>query len=419
MPKTEKNVASRHITFFLPHFPAGGQEQVTLSLMKGLADRGHRVELLLERQEGAYLARVPATIPVTALPRRSRWSGYRRLLSGWPSEGFRHLAGSLGLAPRSIPLHRLIGLVDYLETSRPDILISAHDRAPLLALWAAGIARHRVATMVIEHSLFSHNLAAARGDARTYTVMQQRLTLMRRLYPLADSLVAVSNGGAADLADSLGLTHDAVRTIHNPVVTPELMRRAAERLDDPWLDQNAPPVILTAARLASEKALHVLIDAFARLRAHGHEARLAILGEGPERERLVQRIAERGLEPHVKLPGWVDNPYAWMRSSALFVLSSEFEGLPTTLIEAMACGCPVVATDCPGGTGEILDGGRYGSLVPVGDVAALADAMAQTLTDPPRAALLQSRAADFSLERAIDAYQDEIERARNRAAPQT
>ena len=404
------NTAKRHIAFFLPTFPAGGQEHTTLLLMKGLRERGHHVELLLERRVGAYLSRVPDTIPVHELRRRSRWSGYRRFLTGWPREGLRHLRGSLGLGERSIPLHRLIALVDYMETSQPDILISAHDRAPLMALWAAGIARHRVATVIIERSIFSRNFAASRADARTHSIMQHRLTLMRRLYPAASLLVAVSNGAAADLADILGLPRDAVRTLYNPVVRPELAARAAEPVDDPWLDAGAPPVIITAGRLAHEKAQHVLIDAFARLLADGLDARLVILGEGPERERLERRIAEHGLEEHIRLPGWADNPYAWMARSALCVLPSEFEGLPNTLIEAMACGCPVVATDCPGGTREILADGAHGRLVPVGDVAALAEAMKQTLADPPARKRLESRAADFSFERSVDSYEAEIER---------
>ena len=401
---------TRHVAFFLPTFPAGGQEQTTLLLMKGLVERGHRVDLLLERKTGAYLSRVPDAIRVHELRRRSRWSGYRRFITGWPSEGFRHLYGSLGLGQRSIPLHRLIALVDYMESQRPDVVISAHDRAPLLAVWAAGIARQRVATVIIERSIFSRNFAASRADARTHKIMQHRLTLMRRLYPMADMRVAVSNGAAADLADILGLPRSAVRTMYNPVVRPELTARAAEFVDDLWLHNDNVPLIVTAGRLAPEKAQHVLVDAFARLRARGVDARLAILGEGPERERLAHRIAEHGLEAHVRMPGWAENPYAWMARSSLCVLPSEFEGLPNTLIEAMACGCPVVATDCPGGTREILADGAHGRLVPVGDSDALAEAMALTLADPPSPAELQARAAEFSLERSVDAYEAEIER---------
>lgn len=400
----------RHIAFFLPTFPAGGQEHTTLLLMKGLVERGHRVELLLERKVGAYLERVPESIPVHELKRRSRWSGYRRFITGWPSEALRHFRGSIGLGERSIPLHRLIALVDYMESQRPDVVISAHDRAPLLAQWAAGISRHRVATVVIERSIFSRNYEATRSDARSYAVMQHRLALMRRLYPKADRLVAVSNGAAADLAQILNLPREAVGTMYNPVLRPELTERAAESIDDPWLNDPSTPLIVTAGRLAPEKAQHVLIDAFAQLLDAGRDARLVILGEGPERDRLTHQIAERDIEARVRLPGWAENPYAWMAGSALCVLPSEFEGLPNTLIEAMACGCPVVATDCPGGTREILADGEYGRLVPVGDVDALADAMAQTLDHPPPAERLHARAADFSLERSVDAYEAEIER---------
>jgi glycosyltransferase involved in cell wall biosynthesis len=240
--------------------------------------------------------------------------------------------------------------------------------------------------------------------------MQHRLTLMRRLYPATDQLFAVSNGAAADLADILNLPRDAVRTMYNPVLRPELTERAAEPLNDPWVNDRTVPLIVTAGRLAPEKAQHVLIDAFAQLLDRGQKARLVILGEGPERENLTRQIAENGLESSVRLPGWADNPYAWMAASALCVLPSEFEGLPNTLIEAMACGCPVVATDCPGGTREILVDGEYGQLVPVGDSTALAAAMAQTLANPPAPDDLYARASDFSLERAIDAYEIEINR---------
>jgi len=400
----------KRITFFLPHFPEGGQEQVTLLLMTGLAERGHHVELLLERREGAYLARVPVMIPVRELQRRSRWSGYRRFLPGWPREAFRHLRGALGLGPRSIPLHRLIGLIDYLESSRPDILISAHDRAPILALWAAAIARHRVATMIVEHSLFSYNLAAARSGSRSYAIMQQRRALMRRLYPDADALVAVSQAAAIDLADCLALPRDTVQTIYNPVVSASLSTRAQEPVHDSWFAHDAPPVILAAARLAPEKALNILIDAFSRLLSEGHNIHLAILGEGPEREGLNRQIAELALDSRVRMPGWVDNPYAWMRHSALFVSSSAFEGLSNTLIEAMACGCPVVSSDCPGGPREILDDGAFGRLVPVGDAAALAEAMAHTLASPPSPERLRTRAADFSVEHSVDTYEAKIQR---------
>src|SRR5690606_37626457 len=135
----------------------------------------------------------------------------------------------------------------------------------------------------------------------------------------------------------------------------------------------APPVLVAAGRLVPQKNFPLLLAAFAQLRAQ-RPARLLILGEGRERPRLEAAAHELGIAADVALPGHVDNPYAAYARASLFVLSSDWEGLPTVLIEALACGCPIVATDCPSGPAEILQGGRYGSLVPMGDAAALAQA---------------------------------------------
>lgn len=402
---------SSRIAFFLPALPAGGLEQVTLALARGLVARGYRVDLLLEERTGAYLERVPPDIEVIALDRRSRWSGYRRFLTGWPREGFTHLGGTIGVRPRSIPLHRLDSLVSYIEQRRPDVMIAALERVPLLALWARRIARHRMGLIIAEHSTFSRRLAGCEHDERAYATMAHRRDLMRRLYPSADAVVAVSNGVADDLANAIDLDRAAITTIYNPVVSPALQARAAEPVDHPWFTPSAPPVIITAGRLVAEKAFHVLIDAFATLRTQDHNVRLMILGEGPLRKALETQVDTLGLSDHIALPGWIENPHAWMARSAVFALSSVVEGLPTTLIEAMACGCPVAATDCPSGPREILDNGRLGPLVPVGDAPALAQVMADLLAQPTPRTNLLARAEHFSVERALDAYQDLIENA--------
>jgi glycosyltransferase involved in cell wall biosynthesis len=131
-----------------------------------------------------------------------------------------------------------------------------------------------------------------------------------------------------------------------------------------------------------------------------------ILGEGSQRSALEELVAGLGLGAHVELPGEVENPFAFMRRAAIFVLSSSWEGFPNVLTEALACGCPVVSTACPSGPDEILDHERYGRLVPPDDAAALAEAMAATLDRPPPADLLKGRAAEFSVDRAVRAYHD-------------
>lgn len=403
-------MTTTRLTFFLSALPAGGLEQVTLTLIDQLAARGYAIDLLLEHRTGAYLEQVPASVDVIELERRSRWSGYPRFLTGWPREGFTHLKGTLGIGPRSIPLHRLAALVRYIETRQPNVMIATFERVPLLAIWARHIARHRMGLLVVEHSTFSHRLNASRGNTRAHALITHRRDLMQRLYPEADARIAVSEGVATDLANTLGMMQSAIKTIHNPVVSPRLHQQAVEAVSHPWFAPDAPPVIVTAGRLAPEKALHLLIDAFATLRASGRRARLMILGEGPERAALEARAASLDWADDIALPGWVDNPYAWIARSAVFVLSSVVEGLPTSLIEAMACGTPVVATDCPSGPREILADGRYGPLVPVRDHTALAQAIAQQLDAPTPSTELQTRANDFTVTHAVDAYQHEIER---------
>jgi glycosyltransferase involved in cell wall biosynthesis len=234
--------------------------------------------------------------------------------------------------------------------------------------------------------------------------------LARRSYLTADAIVTVSHGVADDLALHAGIPRERITTIYNPVVTPDLLDKAQAPLDHPWFTPGAPPVVLGVGRLHAQKDFPTLLKAFARVRAK-QEARLMILGEGKNaRKNTVQRTAltalaaQLGVAADVALPGFVDNPFAYMARAAVFALSSAWEGLPGVLIQAMACGCPVVSTDCPSGPAEILENGEYGSLVPVGDDLSLANAILSTLNAPPARDRLQARAAMFSVDRTADRY---------------
>jgi len=194
-----------------------------------------------------------------------------------------------------------------------------------------------------------------------------------------------------------------VQVIYNPVVTDQLLAKAAAPLDHPWFVPGSPAVILSAGRLTAQKDYPTLLRAFARLTA-GREARLIVLGEGEARGSLEALARDLGVADQIFFASFVENPFAYMARADLFVLSSAWEGHPNVIVEAMACGTPVVSTDCPSGPAEILDNGKYGRLVPVGDADDLSAAMAATLDAPPKAESLRARARMFHANAAAGAY---------------
>jgi glycosyltransferase involved in cell wall biosynthesis len=221
-----------------------------------------------------------------------------------------------------------------------------------------------------------------------------RVTPMRRIYARAASVIAVSEGVRQDTLALTGLPPERVHAVCNPVITPAMAAQAALPPPHPWLLDHAVPVIMGMGRLTRQKDFPTLLRAFARLRQQ-LPARLLILGEGDQRAALEALAGELGIRADMALPGFSDTPYAWLSRASLFVLSSAWEGSGNVLTEAMALGIPCVSTDCPSGPSEILDQGRHGRLVPVGDVASLSDAMLATLAAPPPAGALKAAVADF------------------------
>jgi glycosyltransferase involved in cell wall biosynthesis len=254
-------------------------------------------------------------------------------------------------------------------------MLSALHYANEIAVWAKRFAGTSTRVIVSEHNTFS--------QAIQHTSKTKRRLLpffVRHFYPWADSIVAVSQGVANDLARSTGLLRESIQAIYNPVITPELLEKTKEPLEHPWFAPSEPPVILGVGKLEAQKDFPTLIRAFAQVR-QVRPARLMILGWGPDRPKLEALVRELGLEADVSLSGYVDNPYPYMAKASVFVLSSAWEGLPTVLIEAMAVGTPVVSTDCPSGAAEILGSGKYGLLTPVGDSQALAKAILEVLSN--------------------------------------
>jgi glycosyltransferase involved in cell wall biosynthesis len=345
-------VSRGRIAFFLPSVRGGGAQRVIVNLIQGIVRRGESVDLALAIADGVFLDHIPPEVRVVDL-------GGRRLIGGF------------------------LPLVRYLRRERPRVLISSMSHANLLALWAARLAGRATPVMVTVHNTMSESTGSDWG-------LEQRL--LRTFYPWANWIVAVSRGAADDLARTTGVARDRVEVIYNPVITPAIMAQAARTPEHPWFAPGEPPVILGVGRLTRQKDFFTLIRAFAALRRR-RAARLVILGEGEDRPGLEALVAELGVDADVALPGFRDDAPAYMAHSALFVLSSAWEGLPTVLIEAMAAGAAVVSTDCPSGPREILQEGRLGALVPRG------------------AALPADALREFTLDAAVDHYLRLIESA--------
>jgi glycosyltransferase involved in cell wall biosynthesis len=399
---------SAHLAFFLENLEGGGVQKVTLRIALELAARGHRVEVLVCHPHGPLLAELPRHLRLVRLERTHFLSARIFAVRADP-RGLPVLLRPMLLARHpSSTLPYLPTLTRYLRVSRPDALFAATPYMNVEAYLARRLAGVSCRLLLSEHNDLSNAHPLSTGTRGRHLP-----ALCRRAYLQADSVVAVSRGLANELARRTGIPCERIRTVYNPVVTRELAAKAREPLDHPWFQAGSPPVILAAGRPGRGKDFPTLIRAFARLRQE-RPARLVILGEGKTKKgkadkrklELAALAAQLGIGDDVALPGYVHNPFPFMTHAAVFVVSSAYEGFCNVLVEAMACGCPVVSTNCPSGPAEILDNGRYGPLVPMRDDAALAGAIADLLDSPTDPAMLRARANAFTADRAMDQYEE-------------
>jgi glycosyltransferase involved in cell wall biosynthesis len=355
------------LALFLPMLEDGGAERVMLQLAASFARRGHDVDLVVAVAGGPLDSQVPPGVRVVEL-------GARRALAALPS------------------------LARYLSRERPRALLSTLEHANIMAVWAARLARTDARVVLREASVLLPR------DQMKGVGPHVLRALMRRFYRWAHTIVAVSLGVADSLQRGLGLVPERVRTIYNPIVTPELYRKAEAPLDDPWFAAGAPPVIMGMGRLVPAKDFPTLLRAFARVHAQ-RRARLVILGEGEERARLEALAQGLGVAADVRLAGYDHNPFRYLSRATVFALSSIYEGLPGALIQAMACGCRVISTDYEGGAREIFDGIAAAPLVPPRDPEALARGLGALLDDAARGPARVAYALErFSEAGTVDAY---------------
>jgi glycosyltransferase involved in cell wall biosynthesis len=271
------------------------------------------------------------------------------------------------------------------------------DHANIVALLARAVAGGSTRVVATVHNTLS--VATANPNNRRSRLLP---LLIRALYPLADQVVAVSQGAADDLVRTAGLAARRVSVIYNPVITPALLAARNAPSPHPWLEAGQPPVVLGVGRLTAQKDFPNLLRAFALVRRQ-RSARLIILGEGPDRPELEALVSQLGLGNDAALLGYHPAVPAFMARAAVFVLSSAWEGLPTVLIEALALNRRIVSTDCPSGPREILQDGRLGRIVPMRDPEALSQAMLASL-DSPGALAADEELAPYTEKTAVEHY---------------
>ena len=388
--------STRHIGFFMYGLTGGGVARRIATLANALAERGDRIELLLARGGN------PAGIEIDARVRVLSLDGWRSRLPWVRGKRLREFAEARGT------------LAAYMRRSQPDVMIAADTFANLTALEARQQSGQSLPLIIGQRT----HLSAFLDERFKGADRDEMMAWIQRLYPSADAIVGVSKGVCADLV-RMGLPEDSVRTIYSSIIGPDTAELAAAPVDHPWFQEDQPPIILSIGRITAAKDFPTLLRAFAQLVDSGRDLRLVILGAAKsekKNDRLLDLATSLGVRDRLDLPSAVVNPFRFIARSALLACSSKREGLPATLVEALACGTPVVSTDCPSGPAEILTDETIGRLVPVGNHRALADAIAATLDDPPKAEHLIQSTERFANQTSVDAYSTLIDELRLKLA---
>lgn len=354
----------KHIAIFVPSMRGGGAERVMLTLANNFAERGHRIDLVLAKAEGPYLTDISEKVRLVDL------NVPRVLRSLWP-------------------------LMRYLRRERPDAMLSALNYANVVAIVAWKLARVPTRLVVSEHNTLTRRTKGS-TNGLTYRVM-------RWLYPKASKVVCVSKGIEEGMQLLIGMPSDKTVTIYNPIDIEKIRDRMRDPVFHDWFSNKTAPVFLAAGRLTKQKDYPTLLRAFKHLRKR-RDARLIILGQGEEESHLKTLAAELGISEDVDFVGFQDNPFAWMARCNVYVMSSAWEGFGNVLVEAMCAGAAVVSTDCPSGPREILEDGRWGGLVPVGDAFALCRVMEISLNEPNRPKV-EGRIQSFNVDEISNQYE--------------
>lgn len=360
--------AKLKVAFLVTGGRYGGIERVFLVLANAMSSHVKQIDLVFTDIEGEVYPRIP------------KGSGYN--IVNLKAKRLR----------KALP-----ALIGYLAREKPDYLISGSLTVNLFAALAKILSFSKTNIILGVHSIISE-LKESGGITFSLLPLLSRLT-----YWAAYKVIAVSNFAAEDFSKTTGIPRTRIDVIYNPVPIEDITKESFARFEHRFFSTGHPPVIISVGRIEKEKNYSRLIEAFSIIRKH-HEAKLLIIGEGSQRKMLIEKAKALNIIKDVDLPGFNPNPYPYMKQSSVFALSSDHEAFGIVLIEALALGLPIVATDCPGGIREVLENGKYGIITPKSDTKSLADAIERSLDARRDEIFLKNRARDFSAEKISDQY---------------
>lgn len=369
------------ISLFLQDLDGGGAERALVSLAGAIARSGYVVDLVVGEAKSDLYGEIPPDVNL------------------------------INFATRS-PLRILPRLIAYLRERKPKTIISALDLANIMLVVAARIAGYRGRVVVSQRAVIDASLNDLPPLRRKITRFLLRICMAR-----ADAVISNSYAATNDIKTMFGIDAGKLATIPNAVDIERIEHLAQQSIDGDLAGANRAPLIVSVGSLTRRKDVPTLLRAFKIVTAQ-KSVRLVVVGEGPERQPIEKLIAELGLTDVVQLTGFDANPYRWMGAATVFVSASTGEGFPNVIAEALALGKPVVATDCPGDTAELLGRGKWGCLVPVGDHVGMATSILAAL-DSPNALDGRMRAADFAPSRTTASYLEVLRAPSDQSAVST
>ena len=352
------------IALFIPNLEGGGAERATVVLANQLIKQGYSVDIILVRKSGPFVKKISKEVKLVVLSDKIFF-----------------------YCKPVYALSAFYGLYKYIKRNKPSHLISSLTGANITTLLIKKIFNINTKVIIVEHN----TLLNINSKGKTYYYF------MKWLYPTSDKIITVSKGIFDDIHKKLGITDDKICVINNPHDIDKIREMGKSCINHEWFFDKNIPIILGIGRLCPQKDFSTLIKAAAIVRKK-MRIRVIILGEGDELHNLKTLCNKLNIIDDVYFAGFVENPFAYLKQSSLYVLSSRWEGLPNSIIESLIVGTPVVATDCHSGPSEILQNGKYGKLVPVNDPTSLANAILEQIETFPDRKNLMKRAEIYSPE---------------------